>query len=161
MSTSRVAVVVFTLLCVPLLVVVAGVVGAVAVLVAVVAAVLVRAEMLRSRNPAVGTAAVEARPHPQTDRVTSRATPGSGDPVMAVSGVDPAECTDEELCWAWRCSFAHLIQASGPDAVDHLARLRGRYLDELERRNPQGFAAWMGSGARAASDPSPFFLSVR
>jgi hypothetical protein len=32
------------------------------------------------------------------------------------------------------------------------------YLDELERRNPDGLMAWLASGARAAADPSRYVL---
>lgn len=161
-STSRVAIVVVAFLCAPVLVVVVGVTGAVALLLAVLAAAMVRTEILRQRIPSVGETAAVARPDPHTDLDISWAPPSAGtDPVTAVSEMGPAGLTDEELCWAWRRSFARLTQASGPNTVNHLARLRGHYLDELERRNPRGFAAWMGSGARAASDPAPFFLSVR
>ena len=30
------------------------------------------------------------------------------------------------------------------------------YLDELERRNASGFAAWLASGPEAAEDPLPY-----
>ena len=33
---------------------------------------------------------------------------------------------------------------------------RGGYLDELERRNPAAFAAWLASGATAAGNPLPY-----
>lgn len=163
MSTYRVAAVVVACLCAPVLVVVVGVTGAVALLLAVLAAAVVRTEILRQRIPSVGETTAVARPDPHTDRDIAWAPPSAGtDPVTAVSEVENAVgYTDEELCWAWRRSFARLTQASGPITTNHLARLRGHYLDELEQRNPRGFAAWMGSGARAASDPAPFFLSVR
>lgn len=67
--------------------------------------------------------------------------------------------TDHELALAWRSSFLRLQrlqethQSVGVNAV---ARERGRYLDELERRHPTGFSAWIASGARAPSDPSRF-----
>lgn len=39
-----------------------------------------------------------------------------------------------------------------------IATERRAYLDELERRNPAAFDAWMTSGARAPSDPSRYFI---
>jgi len=38
---------------------------------------------------------------------------------------------------------------------------RQRYLDELERRNAVGLAAWLASGARVASNPLPYFVRDR
>ena len=39
-----------------------------------------------------------------------------------------------------------------------MADVRRAYLDELERRCPAAFAAWLESGARAAGDPGKFFI---
>jgi hypothetical protein len=47
---------------------------------------------------------------------------------------------------------------STTDAL-HLARTRERYLDEIERRDPRGFARWLSSGARAGSDPATFLTT--
>ena len=33
------------------------------------------------------------------------------------------------------------------------------YLDELERRNASGFAAWLASGPQAAGDPLPYLTA--
>lgn len=68
------------------------------------------------------------------------------------------EMSDEELCWAWRTSYA-LLQRD-PTTAGRVSLLRATYLDELQRRDPDGFDAWMSSGARAASNPAPF-LSPR
>jgi hypothetical protein len=38
---------------------------------------------------------------------------------------------------------------------------RQKYLDELERRNAAGLAAWFASGARVASNPLPYFAQDR
>ena len=59
-----------------------------------------------------------------------------------------------ELCLAWRRSFTEL---SRPDHWAATIAVRGAYLDELERRYPEEFAAWLASGPRAASDPGRFF----
>lgn len=59
-----------------------------------------------------------------------------------------------ELCLAWRRSFTELRR------LDHWSAtidVRRAYLDELERRYPEKFAAWLASGPRAASDPGRYF----
>ena len=69
---------------------------------------------------------------------------------------DPVDLDDSELCLAWRQSFVRLEGCtSGPTHLD-VVRRREEYLDELQRRNPDGFAAWLASGARAAGNPLPF-----
>lgn len=72
-----------------------------------------------------------------------------------------SELTDEELCLAWRRSFNQLQQATGSERRLVTADVRRAYLDELERRHPDEFAAWIGSGARAAGDPARFFIHHR
>ncbi|MFI5615521.1 hypothetical protein [Amycolatopsis sp. NPDC051903] len=62
----------------------------------------------------------------------------------------------DELCLAWRRSFVQL-QHARDERIRHLVvSARQDYLDELERRDRHGFAKWLDSGARAASDPSRF-----
>ena len=47
---------------------------------------------------------------------------------------------------------------AGPSVESRLrvVAIRAIYLDELERRAGAGFQAWIGSGARAAGDPSRY-----
>jgi len=40
-----------------------------------------------------------------------------------------------------------------------VVQLRQRYLDELQRRCPQGVARWLASGARAAGNPMTYLES--
>ena len=63
---------------------------------------------------------------------------------------------DRTLCRAWRDSFALLNDATSIEQRLSVARLREGYLDELQRRSPQGLAAWFASGPRASSNPLPF-----
>jgi hypothetical protein len=63
--------------------------------------------------------------------------------------------TTSELCTAWITTGQHLRAASSPAALP-LVRLRQLYLDELERRDPVGFNAWLASSASAAGDPRRF-----
>ncbi|MGW6276842.1 hypothetical protein [Kribbella sp. NPDC055071] len=68
------------------------------------------------------------------------------------------ELSDEELCLAWRRSFRQLQVATESERRQVMSDVRRAYLDELERRHPEEFAAWIGSGARAAGDPAKFFI---
>ncbi|WP_432946016.1 hypothetical protein ACQPXM_07120 [Kribbella sp. CA-253562] len=65
------------------------------------------------------------------------------------------QLTTAELCSAWILSGQQLRAASSSGALP-LVRLRQLYLDELERRDPVGFNAWLASTASAAGDPRRF-----
>ncbi|MFD7154201.1 hypothetical protein ACFV9C_06375 [Kribbella sp. NPDC059898] len=69
---------------------------------------------------------------------------------------DLADLSDEALCLAWRASFPGLQRALS--LADHLRVVdeRRAYLDELDRRHPEGVAAWLASNPRAAGDPTRF-----
>lgn len=72
-----------------------------------------------------------------------------------------ADLDDAALCWAWRRSYVDL-QRSLPVAPRLMVVMeRQQILDEMERRNPAGLAAWLGSGARAAGDPSRYITTRR
>jgi len=68
------------------------------------------------------------------------------------------ELSDEELCLAWRRSFVQLQNSPSPGQRSAMADVRRAYLDELERRQPAAFIAWIESGPRAAGDPAKFFI---
>jgi hypothetical protein len=68
---------------------------------------------------------------------------------------------DEALCQAWRRSFLLLQAAATANGHMSIVRQRERFLDELSRRSPQGFAAWLTSGARAAGNPLPYLGDQR
>jgi hypothetical protein len=40
--------------------------------------------------------------------------------------------------------------------LDRVGEQRRAYLDEMARRDPEGFHRWLDSGARAAGDPSRY-----
>lgn len=67
-----------------------------------------------------------------------------------------AEMTDAQLCRAWRASFTALQHSRHPTELTALVDARAGYLDEIERRHPDGFGRWMASGALAASDPGRY-----
>ena len=68
-----------------------------------------------------------------------------------------AAMSTPDLVHAWRASFTLLTNAHTTAARAVLVARRGEYLEELERRDPDGIRRWLASGARAASDPSRFF----
>ncbi len=76
---------------------------------------------------------------------------------------DCSQLSNEALCRCWRMSFPALKSdpSTSPSATDalHLARTREAYLDEIEPRDPRGFARWLDSGARAGSDPAKFLTA--
>jgi len=82
-------------------------------------------------------------------------------PVDAEWRLEPAELaslSDEALCLAWRGSYSALQRAQSPAQRLRVIEERRGYLDEIERRNAPGMAAWFASGPRAAGDPSRFVL---
>jgi hypothetical protein len=64
--------------------------------------------------------------------------------------------TDEQLCRRWRSSYVALQSAVSAARMMRTVEERQRCLDELERRNATGLAAWLASGARAAGNPLPY-----
>ncbi len=68
---------------------------------------------------------------------------------------------DDALCLAWRRSYRRLETARS--ALERLSVVEQRqdYLDELQRRFPEGLASWLASGARASGDPRPYLRDHR
>lgn len=64
--------------------------------------------------------------------------------------------TTEQLCEAWRLSFAALSDSSNVSERLQEVLLREGLLAELERRDPAGFAMWITQGATAANDPGRY-----
>jgi hypothetical protein len=56
----------------------------------------------------------------------------------------------------WLRTTAALASPLEPAARQAVIRHRQETLDELERRDPAGFARWLGAGAATESDPSIF-----
>jgi MFS family permease len=72
------------------------------------------------------------------------------------------DLTDEQRCKRWRASY-RASQRQQSSAVKLIAGVAERqmYLEELERRNSSGFAAWLAAGAEAAEDPLPYLNGDR
>jgi hypothetical protein len=66
--------------------------------------------------------------------------------------------SDEQLCKRWRANY-RASQRKQPSTEELIAAVaeRQRFIDELERRNRSGFAAWLAAGPQAAEDPMPYF----
>lgn len=75
-------------------------------------------------------------------------------PIPPPTGVEAL--SDEELCQNWRASYTALQRPLSLGQRSATVTERQTYLDELERRNPRGFAAWLASGARAPGNPLPY-----
>jgi hypothetical protein len=97
-----------------------------------------------------------------------RSATASGEPEHAATLPDPAPgpvslrgLDDTALCLAWRRSYLQLQQATSPSARLRHVQHRQRLLDELDRRDPAGLAAWLASGCRAAGNPLPFLTRSR
>jgi hypothetical protein len=84
------------------------------------------------------------------------AVPASSAKPVQVPVIATVDLPTEELCLAWRRSYLALQHASDESTRQQVVRQRQDYLDELERRDPGGFARWLGSGPRAAGDPRRF-----
>ena len=69
--------------------------------------------------------------------------------------------SDEELCRNWQTSYQELQLGPSQAATAAIVSERQVYLDELERRDPRGFAAWLASGAHASQSPLPYLGSSR
>lgn len=65
----------------------------------------------------------------------------------------PRVSDDELLSRAWRASCRDLETATSRRRIMRIVEERSEYLDELERRNPAAFSAWLSSSA--APDHSP------
>ena len=101
-------------------------------------------------------------------RLRSRSTDAADQPnagTRASAELEPVpdldELTDEQLCRGWRASYAALRRQSSALHVTATVAERQRYLDEIERRNPSGFAAWLASGARAPGNPLPYLTRAQ
>jgi hypothetical protein len=73
-----------------------------------------------------------------------------------LASADVATKDTRTLVRDWRRSFVALEQAVDPVTKAAVVQARQAFLDELERRDPDGLHEWLESGARAAGDPTKF-----
>lgn len=92
-------------------------------------------------------------------RVADRRTPEAASRPAAVSPLENRSTAD--LVSGWVASHQLLRSASSPATVAYIAALRQTYLDELERRDPDGVRRWLDTYPDAASDPRAFIADRR
>lgn len=97
-------------------------------------------------------------PPSQEEQADSESRSATGSVLTVERPAEPHLMTDTELCRAWRTSFTTLQRASSRSQRLQIVEDRGAYLDEIERRNPQGLKAWLASGARAAGNPTSYVV---
>lgn len=73
----------------------------------------------------------------------------------------PASLTTAQLCVAWQRSYFVLLSLPVDGARGEVVAFRGRLLDEIESRDPDGFTRWLDTGARASSDPGRYLAGDR
>jgi len=73
--------------------------------------------------------------------------------IDGLAGPWAHELSDRDLGRAWTKSYESLRAVTDPTLRAGIVTLRQAFLDEIERRNPSGFNAWLASDASAASNP--------
>lgn len=68
----------------------------------------------------------------------------------------PCELTDEQLSREWQTSSRSLRARASSAQKVAIVEERQTYLEEFERRNPSGFAAWLTSEIGASDDLMPY-----
>jgi hypothetical protein len=77
--------------------------------------------------------------------------------VVPLSGAGPVRAlTVEQLGQEWLRTSVALTQTRAPAARQALVDRRQEALDELERRDPAGFARWLAEGPTVDSDPARY-----
>lgn len=96
----------------------------------------------------------------QVDAVTRALAHASPDSAPFRPPPELRDLTDAQLCKRWRASYR--ASRRGCSAVKLIAVVAERqmYLDELERRNAGGFAAWLASGPEVAENPLPYLTGA-
>ena len=77
-------------------------------------------------------------------------------PAVATDGGWVRAMTVPALGREWVRTSAALARTQAPAARQELVLRRQQALDELERRDPDGFARWLAAGATVDSDPAEY-----
>ena len=70
-----------------------------------------------------------------------------------------AAMTTDEICRRWQRSYWALRDVASIRRRGAIVVLRGDLLDELERRDPAGFAQWLRTEPRPVSDPGRYLAA--
>ncbi|GAA4743614.1 hypothetical protein GCM10023328_26560 [Modestobacter marinus] len=127
----------------------------VAVLLVLSGCVVVAGGTLTLLLAAIGGLALLVRWAVRRVRADRRATPAVVLP-LATDGGWVQELSVPALGREWVRTSAALAQTREPVARQQLVRRRQEALDELERRDPEGFARWLAGGATVDSDPAEY-----
>lgn len=133
--------------------------GGVAFLVSGLAVVAVGAVwLLRARR--------SRQPGPAPGRGDPGRGNGAGTPVLPTAWSDLAESPvallpTGLLCGEWLGTTTLVAGGLEPAAQQVIVRRRQEILDELERRDPPGFARWLAAGVGVVSDPATFVRDGR
>jgi hypothetical protein len=140
---------------------------------AVLAVLLVRTG-LRRRSPAAGGPGARPAVAPQEpsgaevlilSMPSSEAEPTSGrsDTAAGAARLLPpvADLSTRELGQEWTRTTAALARRLEPAVRECLVHRRGEALDELERRDPDGFGRWIAAGPVSGSDPAEYVRGAR
>ncbi|MBO0879626.1 MAG: hypothetical protein J2P17_04500 [Mycobacterium sp.] len=82
--------------------------------------------------------------------------------IFLPAGKEVAHCPTSQLCLSWRKSQHLLDHRGSAHRKATLSRLRASYLDELERRDPEGFVLWVHDYLHATPcAPEDYIFSER
>ncbi len=99
---------------------------------------------------------------PRARAGTPSAAPVAGSPAPAASWKPPVSLLPtEDLGSEWLRTTSALACPVEPQERQDIIRRRQETLDELERRDPAGFARWLAAGPAADSDPAVFVRGDR
>jgi hypothetical protein len=102
-------------------------------------------------SPAATVFSARGRPRPSPGTPSRRETvPAEPSPLLPP--VD--QLSTRALGREWLCSTAALAGRLDPGVRASIVRRREGALDELERRDPEGFARWLAAGPAPGSDPA-------
>ncbi|SDX71325.1 hypothetical protein SAMN05661080_00916 [Modestobacter sp. DSM 44400] len=107
-----------------------------------------------SRGP--GHPPLQDPAHPATSRPEPAARPAAVPGVPPVAATDLSRLSMEALGREWLRTGSALEAAVDPAVRAQVAHRRREALDELERRDPVGFARWLAAGATADSNPAQY-----
>jgi hypothetical protein len=96
-----------------------------------------------------------AGPPPAVSRPSPDGPPGGTAPLPG-PGPDLTRLSTEALGQEWLRTSAALGSTADPATRGHVVQRRVAALDELERRDPAGFARWLAAGATADSNPAQY-----
>ncbi len=112
------------------------------------------ARLARARRPVAGTAPDRTAGGPHPGVVRPLRPEGSAEPAGTLPPV--AALTTAQLGEEWMRTSAILAGRLDARARAALVARREEALDELERRDPVGFARWLTAGPTLSSDPAGY-----